>query len=139
MKGLDTNVLLRYLLHDDPDQTRIAIDAIEQVEQDGRRLFIAVPVLCELIWTLRSQRYRTGRDRIVEVLEAILEAPAFEVQDRELVRRALEDYRRGPADFSDYLIGWQGQSAGCDETLTFDQALCDCERFLLLEELSSSV
>lgn len=136
MKGLDTNVLLRYILHDDPDQTRIAINAIEQVEQAGRRLFIAAPVLCELIWTLRSLRFRTGRDRIVEVLEAILEAPVFEIQDRELVRRALEDYRRGPADFSDYLIGWQAQSAGCDETLTFDRALYGCERFALLEDSS---
>lgn len=134
MKGLDTNVLLRYILHDDPDQTRIAINAIEQIEQTGRRPFIAVPVLCELIWTLRSQRLRTGRDRIVEVLDAMLETPSFEIQDRELVRRALEDYRRGPADFSDYLIGWQAQRAGCDGTLTFDQGLSDCERFVLLEE-----
>jgi predicted nucleic-acid-binding protein len=48
------------------------------------------------------------------------------------VRRALDDYRRGPGDFSDYLIGWRNRQAGCTDTATFDRALAKSDLFAVL-------
>jgi len=131
MKGLDTNVLLRYIAADDPDQTRIASDLISDAEVRGELLFISAIALCELVWGLRSA-YRVRRDGIVSVIESLLGASTFEIQDRDLVRRALDSYRSGKADFADYLIGWQNRKAGCSETLSFDGDLKGADGFHLL-------
>lgn len=131
MKGLDTNVLLRYLAADDPDQTRIVVDLFAAAERRNERLHVSTTVLCEVIWSLRSA-YGMRRDGIITVLENLLASSLFDVQDRELVRKALESYRGGPADFSDYLIGWHDRKAGCSETFTFDRDLKGAEGFRFL-------
>lgn len=132
MRGLDTNVLLRALTGDDSAQSAAARRILEEAEALGEQFHLTTSVLCELVWALRGGAYRYGRELIASALAALLASAVFEVQDRDLVRRALEDYRAGPADFADYLIGWQNQVAGCDTTLTFDRALAGCERFSLL-------
>lgn len=131
MRGVDTNVLLRYLAQDDPEHSRIASNLIEGAENDDERLYVTTIVLCELIWSLRST-YRVRREGIVSILEELLAAAVFEIQERDLVRRAVEDFRRGPADFSDYLIGWQNRKAGCIDTVTFDRGLEAADGFSLL-------
>lgn len=60
---------------------------------------------------------------MVTILEKILDTAQFVIEDRDLARQALADYRHGPGDFSDYLIGWRNRQAGCSETATFDRAL----------------
>jgi predicted nucleic-acid-binding protein len=67
--------------------------------------------------------YDFSRAEIAAALEKLLATPLFEIQDRELVRRALLEYRASRADFSDYLIGWQNRQAGCSTTVTFDGKL----------------
>ena len=132
MRGLDTNVLVRYLTADDPVQTPLARALLEEAEERNERFHISTVVLCELIWTLRGQPYRLDRRAIADVLEGILETGLFEVQERDLVRRSLADYRQGKADFPDYLLGWQNRQAGCGETVTFDRNLAEDEGFSLL-------
>ena len=66
-------------------------------------------------------------------LERLLETRVFAVQDRDLVRRALEQYREGPGDFADYLLGWQNRAAGCDDTVTFDANLATAPGFASLD------
>lgn len=56
----------------------------------------------------------------------------FELQDRELVQRALRDYQHGRADFADYLVGWENREAGCRDTLTFDGEISKHEGFFRL-------
>jgi predicted nucleic-acid-binding protein len=131
MRGLDTNVLLRFFTQEDPEQARIATDLISGAEDQGERLHISTIALCELVWVLRSA-YRIRRDGIVSTIESLLGANTFEIQDRDLVRRALESYRSGKADFADYLIGWQDRRAGCSETLTFDGGLKGTDGFHFL-------
>ena len=62
----------------------------------------------------------------------VLETQLFEIQDRELVQQAISEYRRGQADFSDYLIGGENYRAGCSDTITFDWELAKVDRFSLL-------
>lgn len=131
MRGLDTSVLVRYLTQDDPVQARRANATIAETVAKGDRLSIGVIVFCELVWVLR-EAYRLEKSAIVAALERILDTAQFVVEDKDLVRRALDDYRRSPGDFSDYLIGWRNQHSGCVDTLTFDRALSKSRLFAVL-------
>jgi predicted nucleic-acid-binding protein len=132
VRGLDTNVLLRVLTGDDPTQSPRASSLLADAEARGERFHVSTTVLCELVWALRGGAYRQGREAIVQALEALLASGLFEVQRRDLVRRAVDDYRAGPGDFADYLISWEDDAAGCVGTLTFDRALEGCERFVMV-------
>ena len=132
MRGLDTNVLLRFLTADDPLQAECVGALFAAAERSGERFFVSIIALCELSWTLRGQPYRLDRGQIATVLERILDTSLIEVQDRGLVRRALADFRPGRADFADYLLGWQSLSAGCADTVTFDRKLNGAAGFALL-------
>ena len=123
MKGLDTNVLLRYVTADDPAQTPRARGVLERAEAEGERCHVSVIVLCELVWNLRGQRYGYSRTEIAEVLEALLETSLFQVQSKDLVRHAVRQYRESSGDFADYLIGQLDRQAGYPETWTFDENL----------------
>jgi predicted nucleic-acid-binding protein len=131
MKGIDTNVLVRFLTQDDIDQTKTVRDLFEQAEIGNDRFHVSSMVLCELAWVLRSQ-YRLSRGEIGSVLASLLGLGLLEIQDRDLAVRALEQFRQGPADFSDYLIGQQNRRAGCEETLTFDRGLDGAAGFAIL-------
>ena len=130
MIGLDTNILARYLTQDDPAQSRRANAVITEASRRGDRCAINTIVLCELVRVLRHA-YGVDRDAVVATLEKILDTAQFVIEDKDLVRRALADYRQGPGDFSDYLIGWRNRHAGCSETVTFDRALSRSELFRL--------
>lgn len=132
MRGLDTNILLRFLAADDPIQAERVGALFAAAERSGERLFVSVIALCELSWTLRGQPYCLDRGEIAAILERILGTRLLEVQDRGLVRRALADYRPGRADFADYLLGWQSLEAGCAETVTFDRKLNGAAGFSVL-------
>jgi predicted nucleic-acid-binding protein len=69
---------------------------------------------------------------MVLAVERILATAQFDVEQKDLVRRALEDYRKGKGDFSDYLIGHHNRDAGCVETVTFDRRLKKSSLFRVL-------
>jgi predicted nucleic-acid-binding protein len=132
MRGLDTNVLLRYLTDDDPLQSPIARALLVSAQEQDECFFVSSVLLCELVWTLRGKPYSLDRPALADVVERILAARLFEVQDREVIHRALADFRQGPADFADYLIGHYGRQAGCADIVTFDRDLEAAEGFSLL-------
>jgi predicted nucleic-acid-binding protein len=132
MRGVDTNVLLRFLTADDPEQSAQAAALIEAEEERGDRLHVNLIVLCELAWSLRGGAYRYTRPAIAGAIDALLEAQIFAVQERDLVRQALADYRKGAGDFADHLIGRLNRAAGCADTVTFDGELRGAESFSVL-------
>jgi predicted nucleic-acid-binding protein len=125
--GLDTNVLLRYLLEDDTAQ---AVRAGRELERDERFLIDSI-VLCELVWVLEAG-YGFSRSDIGAALERIAATAQFEIEGHDLVLGALDDFRRSAADFSDCLIGRRNRSAGASETVTFDRSLRGLAGFRLL-------
>jgi predicted nucleic-acid-binding protein len=131
VRGLDTNVLLRPLTQDDPAQAAVVRALFQAAEEQGEHFHVSTIVLCEVCWILRGYDY--SRAEIAEALEKLLATPLFEIQDRELVRRALREYRTGRGDFADYLIGWQNRQAGCSDTVTFDGKLGRTPGFAVLE------
>jgi len=131
VRGLDTSVLVRYLTQDDAAQARRANATIAETTDKGDRLTINVIVLCELVWVLRDA-YGFDKGTVITTLERILDTAQFVVEDRDAVRRAVDDYRRGPGDLSDYLIGWRNRQAGCADTVTFDRDLRKSRLFTVL-------
>jgi predicted nucleic-acid-binding protein len=131
MRGLDTNVLVRYLTADDAKQTALAEKLLEQASEAGQPLFIPVLVLCELVWVL-ARCYGQAKAQIIDVIEHILEAEQFRIEGDLIVRRGLDAYRGGKADFADYLIGEICRKAGCEDCVTFDRGLKSAAGFTLL-------
>lgn len=132
MRGLDTNVLVRYVVADDPEQSALVKELFERAEAAKERFFVSSIALCELAWVLRSAPYHLDRSAVAAVLASLLGTSLFEIQYRDLTRRALADFQAGPADFSDYLLGWLSWRAGCKETITFDRKLKQTAGFTML-------
>lgn len=131
MTGLDTNVLVRYLTQDDLAQARKANAVVDGAVGSGERLHLDVVVLCELVWVLRGA-YEFGKQTVIEALAKILDAAQFSVEDRDLLREAVEAYRAGQGDFADYVLGLRNRKAGCGGTVTLDRSLKRNELFRTL-------
>jgi predicted nucleic-acid-binding protein len=130
MKGLDTNVLLRYLVEDDLAQARKATAFISsECSTDDPGLINRI-VLCELVWVLESG-YEYPRDMVAAALDRILHTRQFRIENADNVRAALEEYREG-SDFADSLLGHVNRQFGCDYTVTFDRQAARRESFRLL-------
>jgi predicted nucleic-acid-binding protein len=116
--GLDTNVLVRYVTQDDPEQSRHATALIESFDE-GTPGFVSVVVLVELHWVLR-RAYKVSRGDIAMVIRKLLDARELIVAEADAARRALTRLT-DDIDFSDALIGELGALAGCSYTATFDR------------------
>jgi predicted nucleic-acid-binding protein len=132
MKGIDTNVLIRYIVQDDKRQAEAASAYIRKITASGELCFINVVVLCEFVWVLESA-YGFHRDEIADVCDKILRTKQFEIESKDIVRYAVNEYRKGKGNFADYLIGRINRVNGCDITVTFDASLKKEEGFILLE------
>ena len=131
MIGIDTNVLVRYIVQDDPRQSRSATRFIESSCTNDTQGLISHIVLCEFVWVLATA-YGYERRDIVRVLEQLLRIAQFRIVDPQIVWRAFRDYRDHGADFSDHLIGRLHAALGCERTVTFDRAAAAADGFELL-------
>jgi predicted nucleic-acid-binding protein len=129
VKGLDTNVLPRLLLRDDPTQA-VAADAFVEAActAETPRLINRI-VLVETAWVLDSG-YGHARPQTATILENILRTEVFAVENAPEAWAALQDYREGRVDFADCLIGRINRARGCEETATFDKAAAALDGFL---------
>ncbi|MFZ0931074.1 MAG: type II toxin-antitoxin system VapC family toxin [Syntrophobacteraceae bacterium] len=132
MRGLDTNVLVRYIVKDDHRQAEKASAYIRGVTERGEDCFINHIVLCELVWVLEAA-YGFSKKEIAGVLEKILATRQFEIERKDVSRQAVRDYAVGKGDLADYLIGGVNNAHGCDRTATFDRALKSAATFEVLE------
>lgn len=128
--GLDTNILVRYLVQDDLAQAKKAKQFIEEMFSYGKTCFISSIVLCELVWVLEAV-YDTPKSEIITTLRLLLRAREFEFDNHTAVQEAIESFELGKADFSDYLIG-RLNARYCETTVTFDRALKSSDHFKIL-------
>lgn len=120
MIGLDTNVLVRYIMQDDAKQSRRATRLIESLSADDPA-FIPLVALVELVWVLSSS-YDLDRAQVAQALDALIRSRELRIDRADLVVQALRRFSAGSADFADCLIERLASDAGCAETLTFDVA-----------------
>lgn len=102
MPALDTNVLVRYVVQDDPRQTRIARRYIERFANHETSLFLATSVILETEWVLRSV-YRFSKDSVIDVFVGLLDAREMTFQDERSFEIAVFLYREHHIDFADCL------------------------------------
>lgn len=131
VRGVDTNILIRYLVEDDAEQTRLVREFMEQSLSEETLGFINHVVLAEVVWLL-GKGYQFEKSKVVETLKKLLEVVELEVEDSATVRSALRDFERGSADFVDYLIARKNAAAGCSHTMTFDRKTSRHALFRLL-------
>lgn len=119
MIGLDTNVLIRYLVQDDKNQAEQASNIIERAVKKQQLIFINQIVLCELVWVL-NRAYNFGKEAIIEIIEKILLAKQFQFENKNTIWNALDYFKNSRADFSDCLLGVKNHDNDCLKTVTFD-------------------
>jgi predicted nucleic-acid-binding protein len=120
MIGLDTNVILRYLLQDDPDQSRQVNRIFEQELSDRNPGFINLATILEIVSVLRGLLTQSPA-QIALHMENLLAADSLEVQNEQQVFEAVFALKNGIGEFEDALIGALNAWAGCSHTLTFDK------------------
>jgi predicted nucleic-acid-binding protein len=119
MIGLDTNVVVRYLTHDDAAQTAAAVRVIDSLSQDSPG-FLSLIVIAELVWVLEVS-YHFKKSEIEQVLETLLRSKELLIERAETVAQAFRKFSASRADFADCLIERSGHAADCQSTVTFDQ------------------
>ena len=130
MIALDTHVLVRYLVDDDPAQSGAARALIAELTLESPG-FVCREVLVELVWVL-ERAYKFSRDRIASALESLIATPALRIEAGDDVVRAAYGYRRGGAEFADRMIAAAARRAGASALYTFDRQAARLENATLL-------
>jgi predicted nucleic-acid-binding protein len=131
MIGLDTNILVRYFIQDDPEQTRLAVNLIDSLSPT-KSGWIGVAVFMELDWVLNNV-LKVKKDRVVEIFDTLLVSQELVVENANTVREALQLYRSRNTDFSDCLIASAAKAAGCSRIVTFDRIAARDAGMVLIE------
>jgi predicted nucleic-acid-binding protein len=131
MIGVDTDVLLRLFLDDDPTQSKRAAQLMTEAAASGG-ICINVAVLAEFVWTL-TRKLKQSRQRIAALLDDLLVADDdISVMEHAAVLRAVAAYRLGKAGFVDYLIDEINLEHGCLSTATFDVSAVQHPRLVMV-------
>jgi len=120
MLGIDTNVLVRFLVRDDENQFEKARKLIRREVAAGHRVFVNQLVLMETEWVLRS-RYAVPKNQILEAISGLLNSTDIQFEDEPSIEETLFIWKESDADFADCLIGAKNRRMGCRATATFDK------------------
>lgn len=110
---VDTNVLVRAAVQDDPHQARQAARLLNE----ATLVAVPVPVLCEFVWVLR-RGYKRSLLEIVGAIHRLMNS-ANVVMNRPAVEAGLAVLQAG-GDFADGAIAYEGNWLGAEEFVSFD-------------------
>jgi predicted nucleic-acid-binding protein len=124
MIGIDTNVLLRWLVAPDEwdiGSSKAEADLVEKtILVEGAEFFVNPIVVAETTWIL-EQKLKVGRASVCEVVDRLLYSANVTVGEANAVNVARQIYAMSNIGFADCLISSINREAGCDHTLTFDR------------------
>jgi predicted nucleic-acid-binding protein len=129
MHGIDTNVLVRYLVRDDQQQFENARRLINREASKSEPVLVSLLVLLETEWVLRN-RYELKKAEILAAFSALLDTMDMVFEDEHSVERALYFWKNSVVDFADCLIEARNLRLGCDATATFDGRALKLEGFI---------
>jgi predicted nucleic-acid-binding protein len=113
--GVDTNVLVRYLIRDDEAQHQVAKELILK-----GNVMLDSSVLLETEWVLRG-RYKLKKGQIVTVFDLLLSTSGISFDNETAIEIALHLWKHSVADFADCLLGARYMQGGCEAVVTFDR------------------
>jgi len=127
---LDTNVLIRHLTGDPPAQARRATAFLERAEE----LLVPDLIVAEVVYVLESF-YEVERQRVAELVRAVIGFPASVVVDEPLLLRALEVYEVDRLDFAEAYLVASAEASGIDTIASFDRTI---DRVTTIQRLEPS-
>ena len=115
---VDTNVLIRHLTGDPPDQAVLATRFL----RDADELLLPDLILAEVAYVLESY-YETPRPQVADTLRAVLAFPAVKSVDAELLQRAVEVYDIHRLDFAEAYLVACAERSGIGVVASFDRSI----------------
>jgi len=119
MIGLDTNILIRFLIRDEPRQAEKALHLIQSLSEE-KPGWISLAVVLELAWVLTSI-YGVDRSELIQCFRALLSRKELLVEQPGAIYNAIDLYRKTNVSFADCLIASSARAAGCSQIFTFDR------------------
>ncbi|MCP5004451.1 MAG: type II toxin-antitoxin system VapC family toxin [Planctomycetes bacterium] len=132
MFALDTNILVRFLVKDDDEQSKIVFKRFKKAEKNNEILFIPLLVVLELIWVLDSV-YDCGREEIVNAIDKLTMMPIIQFEKLEVIHELIKYGKSTSIELSDLLICNASIASGCERTITFDKDASKYQFFELLK------
>ena len=120
MIGLDTNVLIRYLVRDDQPQYERARRLLLRAVEGGEPVMVSLLTLLEMECVLRS-RYASSKEDLAATISALLDTSELTFEDEPSVEEAMHLWKGSATDFADCLINARNRRLGCRTTATFDR------------------
>jgi len=131
MKGVDTNILVRFLVGDNRIQSKKVYNLFKKAESKNDTLFIPVLVVLELIWVLESA-YQISRKEIIESISDMLLMPILRFEHQSALQQFTHFSKNNNYDLSDLLIAFSAKAQGCESVLTFDKRASKSDLFELM-------
>jgi predicted nucleic-acid-binding protein len=131
MKALDTNVLVRFLVKDDPVQSQKVYQILKNAESDRNCLWVPLLVVLETIWVLEAV-YEIPRKEIINSLTELLLMPVLKFEGQTAVQKFILSARNNTIDLSDIMIACSAVVSGSERVLTFDKKASKMELFELI-------
>jgi predicted nucleic-acid-binding protein len=128
MIGLDTNVLIRYLVRDDQAQFERARRLLRRAVEGGEPVMVSLLTLLEMEWVLRS-RYAVSKKDITATISSLLNALELTFEDEPSIEEAMHLWKDSTTDFADCLINARNRRLGCRTTATFDRKALHLDGF----------
>ncbi|MEI7692478.1 MAG: PIN domain-containing protein [Actinomycetes bacterium] len=115
---IDTNVIVRHLTGDPPDQAAKATAALAS----GEALLLTDLVLAECVYVLESF-YEVPPARVAELMRAAIALPNLKTVDEAILIRSVEIYELDRLDFAEAYLAAQAEATGVGEVLSFDRSI----------------
>ena len=117
---IDTSVILRLLIKDDPAKARSCERLLREGEQRGLILYLLPVAIMETVWVL-EKLYKFQRKTIREIIEAILNTPELKIEMETVFRKAIRSYEEKNIKFADATMGYWGLEKDLSVIFTYDE------------------
>ena len=132
MEALDTNILVRFLVKDEPGQAELSRRYLRRMEKAHERVFVENMVVLEMGWVLQYV-YEYTREEIAFVLDLLLRMPVLQFENSDVVKELAGCLREENLEFADMLIALSALSQGCETVRTLDKSAAKSPWFTLLK------
>ena len=132
MKGIDTNILIRFLVGDDEVQAKKVYTIFKKAELNKTELFVPLLVMVEFIWVLESI-YEITRTDILDAINELLLMPILNFEHQSALQQFSISGRGSKYDLSDLLIAHSASEQGCESVITFDKKASKFDLFELVQ------
>lgn len=133
MKAIDTNILVRFVVADDPSQTQKVVELFKETKANHEQLFVSAVVILEVAWVL-SKVYRLSRDKVILALSDLLNLSILNIEYHHAIDDCLNNAKENTFDLSDLLIGYIARANHCMTTITLDNKASKSPLFSLLKQ-----